>query len=194
MKSKGSNKKIYLVNRDFQLRHSRAAVFVGVLSTILTAVLILYPLFIFKILVIPQFVPLPFMLAMGFAALVNMGFIAGAGILLTHRIAGPMYSMVRQMRRVSAGILRSPVALRKNDDLRFLVRNYNDLINGLVTMGESDLKKIEAIEGIARKFSGSPGFSDLDTAVTELKNELKRRLHNYPNDYIPADNEREVRG
>jgi hypothetical protein len=150
-------------------------------------------LFVFKILVIPQFVPMPFLLAMGLAALLNMAFIAGAGILLTHRIAGPMYSMVRQMRRVSAGILRSPIVLRKNDDLRFLVRNFNDLINGLVSMGEGDLKKLEAIERASKSLPESSEAKALIDAIALFKEELKRRLDVYPPDYIPTDNEREVR-
>jgi len=193
MKSKAGTKKIYLVNRDFQLRYSRAAVFVGILSTAMTAILILYPLFVFKILVIPQFVPVPFLMAMGFAALLNMAFIAGAGILLTHRIAGPMYSMVRQMRRISAGIFRSPIALRKNDDLRFLVRNFNDLVDGLVAMGEDDFKKMGDIEKAAQALPSSPEAQALLSAVSLMRTELKRRLDNYPPDFIPAENEREVR-
>ena len=191
--NKNDNKKIYLVNRDFQLRYSRAAVFVGILSTVMTAVLILYPLFVFKILVIPKFVPLPFLIAMGMAAVLNMAFIAGAGILLTHRIAGPMYSMVRQMRRVASGIYKSPVALRKNDDLRFLVRNFNDLIGSLIGMGEEDLKRTERIEAASSALPESKEKSELLSAIQEMKAEMKRRLDDYPHDFIPAENDREGR-
>lgn len=195
MKPSASHKRIFLVNRDFQLRYAKAAVIVGILSTFMTAVLILYPLYVFKILVIPRFLPAPFLIAMAFAAVLNMTFIAAAGVVMTHRIAGPMYSMVRQMRRLSAGIFRSPISLRKNDDLRFLVRNYNDLVDGLVRLTESDVRQIQEIEvaiehlvnsGAAAK-DAEPKLIEVRQKVADLRLALGRRLDSYPPDFIPAE-------
>ena len=47
--------RIYLINRDFQLRYTGAAVAVGILSTVFTSFIVLFPLYQFEILKIAQF-------------------------------------------------------------------------------------------------------------------------------------------
>src|SRR4051812_38187621 len=90
-------KRLYLINRDFQLRYTRLAVVVGLVSTALTLFLILFPLFWFRIVRYPNFVPVPFMWAIGVAAVLNVLIVAFLGIVITHRIAGPMFSLVRHI-------------------------------------------------------------------------------------------------
>jgi len=136
-------KKIFLVNRDFQLRYTKIAVIVGLLTTILTSFLILYPMFQFKIIRGISFVPPAFVLAMVVAAVLNFTIIAGLGILITHKLAGPMFSMVRQMRLIKAGRFDAKLIVRKGDDLRYLVRNFNDLVDELVAMTKKDKKVVE---------------------------------------------------
>jgi hypothetical protein len=97
---KQNHKRIFLVNRDFQLRYTRAAIGVGILSTALTTTIILYPLYTFEILRIPRFLPTPILATMAMACLVNIVFLAIMGIFVTHKIAGPMYSLVRHFRLV----------------------------------------------------------------------------------------------
>lgn len=138
-------KKILLVNRDFQLRYTRMAVVVGFFSTLLTVILILFPLFQFQILRFPNFVPYPFVIGMVVAALANFVMVAYFGIVLTHRIAGPMFSLVRQFRAVSGGNLNAKFNVREQDELKFVIRNFNEMVDGLAMRTLADLQKVDAI-------------------------------------------------
>jgi len=138
-------KRIYLINRDFQMRYTKIAVVVGLLTTVLTSFRILYPMFQFKIIRGWNFIPLPFFIAMATAALINFGIIAGLGILITHKMAGPMFSLVRQMRRIRARSFDAKLTIRKADDMRYVVRNFNDLVDELVLIAKEDSEKVEEI-------------------------------------------------
>ncbi|MFK7822883.1 MAG: hypothetical protein AB8G05_01915 [Oligoflexales bacterium] len=142
-RNKKGHKKIFLVNRDFQMRYTKSAVVVGLVSTFLTTVVILYPLYQFQILRIPRFLPLPILIAMALAAVINISMIAVMGILMTHRIAGPMYSLVRSLRMVSLGKFNGTMRLRDDDDLRFVVRNFNDMTAALRSLTSEDLQTIK---------------------------------------------------
>ena len=168
-------KRIYLVNRDFQFRYMRAAVVVGVFSTLLTSGLILYPLYVFKILVIPRFLPTPILVAMGLAAVANMVFIGLLAVLLTHRIAGPMYSLARQMREVASGNWRSWLSLRKHDDLKYVMRNFNELIEGLIAIGREDVRSLDALQSKVEQALQTAGIKE-DAAVRQAFKEHRDRL------------------
>ena len=72
------------------MRYTKSAVVIGLVSTFLTSVVILYPLYQFQILRIPKFLPIPILFAMILAAVINIAIIGVMGILMPHRIAGPM--------------------------------------------------------------------------------------------------------
>lgn len=134
---------LYLINRDFQLRYARAAVTVGISSTILTATLILYPLYVFEILRIPKFLPMPILFSMIFAAVLNVAFVAIMTISLTHKIAGPMFALVREFRRVGLGSFTKQLSLRQGDELKYAVRNFNEMVESLEHLSRDDLKIIQ---------------------------------------------------
>ena len=135
----GKNKKILLVNRDFQLRYTKAAITVAIISTVLSVAVVLYPLYTFEILRIPKFLPTPILLAMGCAVLINVGLIGFLGVLITHRLAGPIYSLTREFRKISGGIWGNQLKVRAEDDLKYLVRSYNEMSEGLAKIAEEDL-------------------------------------------------------
>ncbi|MCX6127166.1 MAG: hypothetical protein NTV34_20785, partial [Proteobacteria bacterium] len=136
-----------IVNRDFQFRYVRVSVAIGIISTMLTGTVILYPLYLFKILVVPQFLPAPILAAMFAAGLINIAMVVIFGVLLSHKIAGPMFSMVRHFRKMASGSLMTEMRSRPGDDLQFVVRNLNDLSASLVQMAKKDIGLIdEAIE------------------------------------------------
>lgn len=167
-----ARKKTYIVNRDFQFRYTLAAAVVGLVSTILTAVVILYPLYIFEILRIPRFLPTPFLLAMCLAAILNIGLIVMMGIILTHRIAGPMFSLVRSFRRVEQGLYSVPMRVRTDDEMRYVVRNFNEMLEGLQKQTRDDL---EVLDRMAQAVASS-GNTALITDVAALKTRLDERL------------------
>ena len=174
-KTKG-HKKIFLVNRDFQLRYTKSAVVIGLLSTFLTSVVILYPLYQFQILRIPRFLPLPILFAMVLAALINIAIIAVMGILMTHRIAGPMYSLVRSMRLVGLGRFNGTMRLRNDDDLRFVVRNFNDMTAALRELTSEDLQEIKDEIVHLEQFEQNQQVEELKQNLQAFTEKLEKRL------------------
>jgi methyl-accepting chemotaxis protein len=165
-------KRIFLVNRDFQLRYTRAAIGVGILSTTLTAVVILYPLYTFEILRIANFLPLPILLTMVFACLINVGFLGAMGIIVTHKIAGPMYSLVRHIRLVGMGHLTEPMRLRDTDELKFVVRNFNEMVDDLRGVTLTDIKNMDDLIAKIALIK-----SDEDRrAATQIAEQLRQRM------------------
>ena len=164
---KGVGKKIFLVNRDFQLRYTGAAVIVGLTSTMLTIFLILFPLYRFEILRIPKFLPLPILLIMAMAAVVNISLVGMMGIIITHKMAGPMYSMVRHIRRIESGIWNGQMRLRKGDELGYVVRNFNDMIESLGRIAKTDLESLDRI--LANLEQSSVDSASLESARRDLQ-------------------------
>jgi methyl-accepting chemotaxis protein len=165
-------KRILLVNRDFQLRYTRAAVGVGILSTTLTTVVILYPLYAFEILRISNFLPTPILLTMAFACFINVSFLGAMGIIVTHKIAGPMYSLVRHIRLVGLGRLTEPMRLRDGDELKFVVRNFNEMIDDLKNAALVDVR---SLDDVITKIGHVKSDDDRDVAIRAAE-ELRRRI------------------
>lgn len=179
-KIKASSKhRIVVVNRDFQFRYTGAAVLVGLLSTILTTTLILFPLYQFEILRIPQFLPLPILSVMGTAALLNMGLVAFMGILLTHRIAGPMYSLVRQFRRVEEGRWYGQMKVREGDDLKYLVRNFNAMLDSINRQTHLDFEKLRQLRSllVSSEWSDAEKVSRALLEIKTLDERFRSRLN-----------------
>jgi methyl-accepting chemotaxis protein len=167
-------KRIYLINRDFQLRYTRSAVLVGLLTTVLTILLIIMPLFQLRIVRFPGFLPAPFLIGIAVAALCNFLIIAWLGIFMTHRIAGPMFSLVRHMRQVQAGSLFNDLRQRETDDLRYLVRNYNELIEYLIATARADLERLRTIREKVAAGAGAEAGRLLDEEIVRLETRLKK--------------------
>jgi HAMP domain-containing protein len=173
------NKRIYLVNRDFQLRYAYAAAIVGLLSTLVTSCLILYPLYQFEILRIPRFLPWPILLIMLSAAFFNIALVGFLAIHVTHRLAGPMYSLVRQMRHVESGRWNGTLKIRQGDDLKYVVRNFNEMLSSLKSSAEEDREAINQLLGLVDKFKTENTAQTLETmqgVLHELKARLSKRI------------------
>lgn len=179
--------RLVLINRDFQLRYTGAAVLVGILSTVLTSTLILYPLYKFEILRIPVFLPLPIISVMALAALLNVLLVGFMGILLTHRVAGPMYSLVRQFRRVEDGRWYGQMRIREGDDLRYVVRNFNAMLDAINKQCHMDSDKLRQMREVlvSAELSESEKVS---RTLIELKN-LDGRIRHRLNADIESDTE-----
>jgi signal transduction histidine kinase len=96
-------------------------------------------------LVIPQFLPLPILAGMVTAAVLNIGILVIFSILLSHKIAGPLFNLVRHIRRMSLGQWRTTMKVRPGDDLVFIVRNINELSSNLVQFAETDLEIVNDV-------------------------------------------------
>lgn len=168
-------KRIYLINRDFQLRYTRSAVLVGLATTVLTIALVLWPLFYMQILRFPDFLPAPFIGAIVFAAFCNFAIIAWLGIFMTHRIAGPMFSLVRHMRQVTAGSLFNDLRLRDSDDLKYLARNYNEMVDHLIATARSDVAQLQAIRAKIELGSTAEALDLIEAAKGRIEQRLTQQ-------------------
>ncbi len=172
-----SRKRLYLINRDFQLRYAGAAIFVGLLSTIMTSTLILFPLYQFEILRIPRFLPAPILGVMVLAAMMNVGLVGLLAIFVTHRLAGPMYSLVRHFRRVEEGMWYGAVRLREGDDLRYVVRNFNGMIDSISRETREDLGLVQELRQQLQEESTDSGKKQADlTEIYSMIEKLEQRI------------------
>lgn len=167
-----------LVNREFQSRYIRYAAFIGVMSTVFTGFIILFPLYTFEILRIPQFLPKPFLIGMIIAAFLNIVIIAMLTLFVTHRIAGPLYALVRNFRFIERGNWNAILHLRKDDDLRYVARNYNSMIESLISQAKSDLSLCQQLES---RFDAILNINEdeekkLKSILNELKTNINKRL------------------
>lgn len=82
------------------------------------------------------------------AALSLLVLIVGAiGIVVTHRVAGPVYKMTRQLRRVADGDLSPPEPLRDGDELGSFHAAFDDLVRRLRERRQDELAVLdEALE------------------------------------------------
>ena len=141
-------------------------------STVLTLFLVLFPLFQFQILRFPNFLPTPFLAAIGVAAALNFSIVAMMGILITHRVAGPMFSLVRRIRQVQAGSFQAHLRLRETDDLKYLVRNFNEMIDYLAETTQNDRDRVGEV--LAKLKAGA--VDDAIKLGEDLKSDLAARL------------------
>jgi nitrogen fixation/metabolism regulation signal transduction histidine kinase len=82
-------------------------------------------------------------LVAGLTALVL--FVALAGIVITHRVAGPIFKMKRQIRELGEGNLRMPGKLRKGDELVHFFETFEETVKNLRRHQEEEIAKIDAI-------------------------------------------------
>jgi nitrogen fixation/metabolism regulation signal transduction histidine kinase len=72
-----------------------------------------------------------------------------AGIVVTHKVAGPIYKMKRQLRALEKGSLQVPMPLRKGDELKEFFDTFNDTVRALRTRQQRDLERLDhAISGL----------------------------------------------
>jgi methyl-accepting chemotaxis protein len=177
MTANTTHKRMFLVNRDFQFRYTRVSVAIGIVTTMLTGTVILYPLYLFKILVVPRFLPTPILAGMVFAALINIAMVVIFGILLSHKIAGPMFSMVRHFRKIASGHFRTEMKLRPGDDMQFVVRNLNDLSISLVQFAQKDLDLLD--QALAAPNTSATTQAILKQLQTQISQRIEGRAHDH---------------
>lgn len=66
-----------------------------------------------------------------------------AGIVVTHRVAGPVYKMKRQLREVGAGRLTLPTPLRRGDELVDFFQAFDGMVRSLRERQEQEIEELE---------------------------------------------------
>lgn len=176
--------KIFLVDRDFQFKLALRGAAVGLISSIFGLAVVWYPLYLFERL--PSGMALPPMVYgfIALAVLANIFAIVAFGIRISHRVAGPVYSIVRHMRRVEKGHKVTLLNARHSDELKYLVRNYNNLLVGL----EFSRKRRLAILRELASSLGTDEATKAQEAVQELIAELSEEgLEAIPEVYLARE-------
>lgn len=96
-----------------------------------------------------------------------------AGIIVTHKVAGPIFKMKRQIREVGEGHLRIPHKLRKGDELVDFFEAFETMVINLRSRQQGEIDKLEkAIKSLEPK--AEPGELD---PLYELRQQMKDALN-----------------
>jgi nitrate/nitrite-specific signal transduction histidine kinase len=94
-------------------------------------------------------------------------FIWLGGIVVTHKIAGPVYKMKRMFRQVGEGKLALRDRLRRGDEMQDFFEAFEQMLLRLRETQESEIKRID--EAVSRLERGSSQREDGGDAVGMLK-------------------------
>jgi nitrogen fixation/metabolism regulation signal transduction histidine kinase len=95
-----------------------------------------------------------------------------AGIVVTHKVAGPIYKMKRQIRDVGAGKLRIPAPLRKGDDLVHFFDAFEKMV---VSLRQRQQVEIDRLEQALKSLEPTATAEQLDS-LRKLLRDMKAAL------------------
>src|SRR5688500_5141734 len=95
-----------------------------------------------------------------------------AGIVVTHRVAGPIHKMRRQIRDVGEGNLRPPAPPRKGDELVSFFAAFEKMVANLRQRQQAE---IEQIDGVLATLAPKVAEPELD-GLRRLRGEMQRSL------------------
>ncbi|HTJ83163.1 MAG TPA: HAMP domain-containing protein [Polyangiaceae bacterium] len=97
-----------------------------------------------------------------------------AGIVFTHKIAGPIFKMKRLLRQIGEGKLVLKEKLRKGDELQHFFETFEQVVDQLRAKQMQEIEKLDAIiERIGAAESNSDALSDLKKLRAEMQDELE---------------------
>ena len=100
-------------------------------------------------------------------------FIGFAGIVITHKIAGPIFKMKRQIRELGEGHLRMPGKLRKGDELVHFFETFEETVRSLRSRQSVEIEKLDA--AIAEVEKGGGGEQAL-RSLRGLRDDMQAEL------------------
>ncbi|MDP3279317.1 MAG: hypothetical protein Q8Q09_29265 [Deltaproteobacteria bacterium] len=68
-----------------------------------------------------------------------------AGIVITHKLVGPVFKLKRLLREVGKGQLRVKERLRKGDELEDLFTTFINMADSLVTMQDREIADLDQV-------------------------------------------------
>lgn len=95
-----------------------------------------------------------------------------AGIVVTHRVAGPIFKMKRQIRDVGQGKLKIPGKLRKGDELVDFFETFNDMV---VSLRERQEHEIKLLDAAIQKLEAKADSNDLEP-LRKLRQDMQATL------------------
>ena len=95
-----------------------------------------------------------------------------AGIWITHKVAGPIYKMTRQIKAVEDGNLEVPSPLRKGDELVEFFEAFRHMVRA---MRKRQNNEIDQLDGCIQALSRETSAETLEPLI-ELRNGMKTSL------------------
>ncbi len=95
-----------------------------------------------------------------------------AGIWITHKVAGPVYKMTRQIKEVEDGNLEVPSPLRKGDELMDFFEAFRHMVRAMRARQHGEIDQLEAA---IQKLSESVSDEQLNPLI-ELRDRMKNSL------------------
>jgi nitrogen fixation/metabolism regulation signal transduction histidine kinase len=72
-------------------------------------------------------------------------FVGAVGVVITHKVAGPIFKMKRQLREVGDGRLRRPGKLRKGDELVDFFEAFEDMVDRLRDRQKAEISRVDSV-------------------------------------------------
>jgi nitrogen fixation/metabolism regulation signal transduction histidine kinase len=100
-----------------------------------------------------------------------------AGIVFTHKVAGPIFKMKRLLRQVGEGKLVVREKLRKGDELQHFFETFENMVNDLRSRQMAEISKVDKIlERLAEAPMSTRGMREVDENGVALLKQLRREM------------------
>ena len=100
-----------------------------------------------------------------------------AGIVFTHKVAGPIFKMKRLLRQVGEGKLVVREKLRKGDELQHFFEAFENMVNDLRRAQMAEISKVDKIlERLDDAPMSTHGMREVDENGVELLKQLRREM------------------
>lgn len=105
-----------------------------------------------------------------------------AGVVVTHRVAGPIFKMKRLLRALAKGHFRVVARLRKGDELGSFFDAFNEAAQQLATRQAEEIEEIEAVLNVLRSEDGESSVEVIRAKerLLALRNSMKISLTTTP--------------
>ncbi len=170
----------YLIDKDFQLKYAFLLASVAVVVALLIGGLLFYSLReSYHVLLTSGLTDRPEVLALisywkkflNYHLLAILGFLiiflTLLGILLTHKMVGPLFVLKRKLQEITEGTCHTPMNLRARDEFQDVKDKFNQMLLSLQSRTQEDLRLLEDILS---------KIKDKDPAATQiLKNLISKK-------------------
>jgi len=104
-------------------------------------------------------------------------FVGVAGIVFTHKVAGPIFKMKRLIRQIGEGKLVLREKLRKGDELQHFFEAFEIMVNDLRARQTAEISKVDKIlERLVDAPVSQRGMREFDDDGVEMLKQLRREM------------------
>jgi hypothetical protein len=148
-------RRTYLVNRDLQFKYATSAMIIGLMSTVVSAGMLLWTFYSFNIWQ-GQRLPAPVIAVIAAVLLVNFFALFIVAVVATHKVVGPMFNLLRQFQRLAHADFSAVARFRSSDEMHYVARRFNEMTMMLKVRNDYIFGQVEnALKSIESGDAGS---------------------------------------